>query len=98
MALDVGLISAAIFAAVFWWLSAAVPLPAPKAYFDQAPDNDPFFEAIKESARLSGVAARLAAISAGLAAIASWVRRHNEWPPPRYRRLMEWITGYRAPP
>ena len=92
------LIATTIFAAAFWWWSAAVPLPAPKAYFDQAPENDPFLEALRHSANLSGYAAGLAAISAFLTAAMSWISGQNIWLPPRLKGPLERLAGYKPPP
>jgi len=79
--LDRGSFILGLAAAVFWWWSAGVHLPAPKAYFDQGPDNDPFFMAIKHSSNLNAIAAVLTGLSVALAAVTSWVRNLQLWPP-----------------
>jgi hypothetical protein len=54
----------AIVAAAFWFLSAFGGLPPMRAYFDHAPDNDPFFIAMRFSANMNVVAAALSGLSA----------------------------------
>ena len=51
-------------AALFWFLSAAGKIPAPIAYVDHAPDDDPFFVALRRSARMNRVAAALSGLAA----------------------------------
>jgi hypothetical protein len=93
--LDGGSIGTAFTAAVLWWLSARVHLPAPGTYWMQAPETDPFLMAIRHSADLSGWAARFAAVSVVLTALASWVRSRQIWPPARYARWRIWIAKNR---
>jgi hypothetical protein len=66
--------ASALIAAIFWYLSARKKLPAMLAYWDRAPDTDPFFVAIQAGVRLNRWAAGFAALSAfstGLATLAS---------------------------
>ena len=64
MALDWGVALTAAVAAVFWYLSAQLEVPPPRAYFDQAPPDDPFFTAIRTGARMNQWAASFSAASA----------------------------------
>jgi hypothetical protein len=60
-------ISAALFAfaaAIFWFLSAYGKLPPMIAYWDQTPQTDPFYLAVKFSARMNRWAAGLSGLSA----------------------------------
>jgi len=93
--LDWGAIVAALAAALWWWLSARVHLPAPKSYWTEAPDDDPFFRAIRYSADLSSVAAGFTGLAVLLTAIASWVRNCNQWLPRRLGRFLEWFASYK---
>ena len=59
--------AAAIFAfiaAVFWFLSAAGQLPPIGMYWLHAPETDPFYQALKFSARMSMVASVFSGLSA----------------------------------
>jgi hypothetical protein len=64
--LDTGAALTAFFAAGLWFLSAYGKLPPMRAYYDQAPDTDPFFKAIKFSARMNSLAAVFSGLSASL--------------------------------
>ena len=98
MWLDRGSIGAALAAALFWWLSARVHLPAPKPYWTETPDDDPFFMALRHSANLNSVAAVFAGLSVFLTAVASWVRNQNTWLPPRLGRFLKWFASYKDQP
>lgn len=72
--LDAATAAFAFVAALFWFLSAAGKLPPMVSYWDKAPDNDPFFKAVRRSAMLN----RWGAVFAGLSALcagASFVLR-----------------------
>jgi hypothetical protein len=47
----------ALIAAVFWFLSAYGKLPRMVAYWDQTPENDPFYRAVKHPAVMNRRAA-----------------------------------------
>ncbi len=55
----------AFVAALFWFLSAYGKIPPMVAYWDKSPDTDPFYQALKFSARMN----RWAAIFSGLSAV-----------------------------
>jgi hypothetical protein len=67
--LDIGAAIFAFIAAVFWFLSAARKLPPMLAYWDKTPDSDPFYQAVKFSARMNVFAAAASGVSAALIAI-----------------------------
>jgi hypothetical protein len=98
MWLDRGSIGGALAAALFWWLSARVPLPAPLPHLTQTPDDDPFFMALRHSADLSSIAAGFTGLAVFLTAIASWVRNCQTWLPPRLFRLLKWFASYKEQP
>jgi hypothetical protein len=62
--LDAGAAAFAFVAAVFWFLSAFRSLPVMGQYFDHVPPNDPFYQAIKSSARMNTCAAVFSGLSA----------------------------------
>lgn len=62
--LDVAAALFAFFAAVFWFLSAYGKLPPMLTYWDAAPENDPFYIAVKFSASMNRWAAGLSGASA----------------------------------
>jgi hypothetical protein len=62
--LDAGAAAFAFVAAVFWFLSAFRSLPVMGQYFDHVPPNDPFYRAIKFSARMNTCAAGVSGLSA----------------------------------
>jgi hypothetical protein len=62
--LDVGTVIFAFAAAIFWFLSAWGKLPQMLSYYDAAPENDPFYVAVKFSARMNTWAAILSGLSA----------------------------------
>ncbi len=64
MFLDTIAAISALLAALFWFLSAYGKLPPMVAYWDAAPDSDPFYKAIKFSARMNAWAAGLSGVSA----------------------------------
>ncbi len=61
--LDLAAAFFAIIAAVFWFLSAYGKLPPMVAYWDQTPDNDPFYQAVKFSAVMNRWAAAFSGAS-----------------------------------
>jgi hypothetical protein len=66
-------LSSAVFAflaAAFWLKSAWGKLPPMRTYWDQAPADDPLFQALAYSARMNRRAAGAAGISAALTGIA----------------------------
>ena len=60
----------AFIAAVFWFLSAYGTLPPLIAYYDSTPETDPFYQAVKFSARMN----RYAAFFSGLSALSMALR------------------------
>lgn len=62
--LEGGAALTAFVAAVFWFLSAYGALPKMVSYFDQAPQTDPFFMAVKYSAMMNRWAAGFSGVSA----------------------------------
>jgi hypothetical protein len=62
--LDIGAALFALFAALFWFLSAYGKLPQMVAYWDQTPETDPFYVAVKFSAKMNACAAGLSGLSA----------------------------------
>lgn len=62
---------AALSAAGFWFRSAARPLPPMRAYWSQAPPDDPFAVALRATASDDRVAAALAGASAVCMALAT---------------------------
>jgi hypothetical protein len=75
----------ALAAAVFWFWSAAIQLPAPGTYWTKAPENDPFLMAIRHSANLNGIAAILTGISVVMSGVTRWVRNLVVWIPREHR-------------
>jgi hypothetical protein len=63
--LDAGTAFFAFVAAVFWFLSAYGKLPPMVAYWDSTPDSDPFYQAVRFSARMN----KWAAIASGVSAV-----------------------------
>lgn len=62
--LDLGAALFALAAAAFWFVSAYGKLPPMVAYYDQAPPDDPFYVAVKLSAKMNRWAAFLSGLSA----------------------------------
>jgi hypothetical protein len=62
--LDVATAVSAIFAAAFWFASAYGKLPPMGMYWDAAPPDDPFYIAVKFSAKMNRWAAALSGVSA----------------------------------
>jgi hypothetical protein len=62
--LDFGAALFALVAAAFWFLSAYGRLPPMVPYWDQVPESDPFYVAVKFSARMNRYAAGLSGLSA----------------------------------
>jgi hypothetical protein len=73
--LDVGAAACAIGAAIFWFMSAYGKLPPMGMYWDAAPPNDPFYIAIKFSAKMNRWAAGFSGLSALCMAIKIMVAR-----------------------
>ena len=65
LAANVGVAVFSLIAAALWFLSAAKPLPEMGTYWDRTPSSDPFYVALRASARLN----RWAAFFSGLAAV-----------------------------
>ncbi|MGH7088006.1 MAG: hypothetical protein ACREFQ_03810, partial [Stellaceae bacterium] len=57
-------------AAYYWFVSALVPLPRMITYWGSTPENDPFYQALKQSAKLSQDGAFYASVSAITLAVA----------------------------
>jgi hypothetical protein len=71
----------AIFAAAFWFLSAAQAPPPLRTYWDAAPPSDPFFKAVAEGIVWNRLAALFAGISAACTAAATLLQvRRNAVP------------------
>jgi hypothetical protein len=64
----------ALPAAGCWFWSAWGELPGMVAYWDYTPSTDPFYRAVKLSARLSAIAALFASASALCGAIALFLK------------------------
>ena len=62
--LDVTAALFAIVAAVFWFRSAYRKLPPFVAYWGQTPDSDPFYKAVRFSAKMNRLAAAFSCASA----------------------------------
>jgi hypothetical protein len=73
--LDTGTAVFAFLAAVFWFLSAAKKLPPMVTYWDSAPETDPFFVAVRFSAKMNTRAALFSGLSA-LCAFGSVIARY----------------------
>ncbi len=63
--LDIGAALFALLGAGFWFLSAYGKLPPIIPYYDATPANDPFYMAVKFSAKMN----RWAALFSGLSAL-----------------------------
>ena len=61
--LDVGAAAFAFGAAIFWFLSAYGKLPPMATYWDRTPDDDPYYAAVKFSAKMNRCAAALSGLS-----------------------------------
>jgi hypothetical protein len=62
--LAIGAACFAFVAAVFWFLSAYGKLPPMITYWDSTPELDPFYQAVKFSARMNTYAAIASGVSA----------------------------------
>ena len=65
--MDFAIAVSALYAALFWFLSAITTLPPMKAYWDEAPPDDPYTVVVKRAARLNTWAAGFTSLSAVLA-------------------------------
>jgi hypothetical protein len=72
--LDIGAAVFALIAAIFWFLSAYGKLPSMITYWDQTPENDPFYTAVKFSAKMNRWAAGLSGLSALCMGIKFFIR------------------------
>jgi hypothetical protein len=72
--LDIGVAIFAFVAAIFWFLSAYGKLPPMIAYWDAAPDSDPFYSAVKFAANMNRWAAGFSGMSALCVGIRVFVR------------------------
>lgn len=61
---DIATAVLALLAAIFWFLSASGKLPPMVGYWDQAPEHDPLYIALKFSAQMNTVAAILSGLAA----------------------------------
>jgi hypothetical protein len=55
--LEIGAAAFALFAAIFWFLSAYGKMPPMLNYWDFTPDTDPFYQAVRFSAEMNTSAA-----------------------------------------
>ncbi len=62
--LDLGTAIFALGAATFWFLSAYGNLPPLQSYWGSAPPDDPFFIALKSSAKMNTIATVFSGLSA----------------------------------
>jgi hypothetical protein len=62
--LDIAAALFALFAALFWFVSAYGKLPPMLTYWDQTPSDDQFYVAVKFSAKMNRWAALLSGLSA----------------------------------
>lgn len=69
VALNLGVALCAWWAATLWFQSAPEPLPPMVAYWDAAPENDPFFMALRKGSTLNKRPARWAAAGAILTGV-----------------------------
>jgi hypothetical protein len=72
--LDIGAALFALVAAIFWFRSAYGKFPPLIAYYDQTPENDPFYSAVKFSAEMNKWAAGLSGFSALCMGIKLFIR------------------------
>jgi hypothetical protein len=73
--LDIGGTLLAVAAALFWFLSAYGPLPPMMSYWGSAPDVDPFYQALKYSAKMNAYAALLSGLSALCIGLGLFIRK-----------------------
>jgi hypothetical protein len=69
-------LSASVFAfaaALYWFKSAAVKLPAPGTYWDSMPESDPWLIATRNAARFNRTGAVFAGLSALSTALTFWI-------------------------
>jgi hypothetical protein len=66
--MEIGTALFAFLAAVFWFLSAYGKVPPMISYWDQVPENDPYYRAVKYSIRMNKWAATFSGLSALCAA------------------------------
>lgn len=76
-ALNIASAAAAFFAATFWFLSAAGPLPMMQTYWGSAPSTDPFVSALNSSAQMNRYAAGFSGLSALLFGLATLAERRR---------------------
>jgi hypothetical protein len=67
----------ALVAAACWFASAYRELPVMATYWGHTPDNDPFFQAVKFSARWNRYAAGFSGASALCMGVGSFIRWKN---------------------
>jgi hypothetical protein len=72
--LDTGAALFALAAAVFWFLSAFRKLPSMMNYWGDAPASDPFYQAVKLSAKMNTVAAVFSGLSALCVGVKLFIR------------------------
>jgi hypothetical protein len=78
--LDAGAAVTALVAAVFWFLSAYGELPGMIPHWDQTPQNDPFYVAVKFSAKMNRWAAGVSGLSALCMALSLFLGRGRDVP------------------
>ena len=71
--LEIGAAFFAFLAAFFWFLSSYGKMPPMVDYWDSVPETDPFYLAVKFSARMNKWAALFSGLSALCAATAIYV-------------------------
>lgn len=69
--LNLAVATCAVLAAYLWYQSARSPLPPMVAYWDAAPEDDPFYAALRRGTLLNKSAALWAAASAAFTAISA---------------------------
>jgi hypothetical protein len=74
---DFGAAALAVGAAIFWFLSAYGGLPPMITHLDFTPPNDPFYTAVRFSARMNTVAALLSGLSALCMGISLLMRHYR---------------------
>jgi hypothetical protein len=74
---DIAAALLALVAAVLWFLSAYGELPAMVAYWGQTPNNDPFYQAVKFSAKMNRYAAGFSGASALCMSVGLFIRQRR---------------------
>jgi hypothetical protein len=74
---DIAAALLALVAAVFWFLSAYGKLPPMITYLGWTPDDDPFYQAVKFSAKMNKYAAGFSGASALFMGVSLFIRQHR---------------------